>query len=205
MADAAKLEVSIRNILAPLLREDGFAGSGRTFRRVKGEFVQVVNVQASRRGGQFAVNLGLQPMALPDIRGEPPDPRKITESLCEFRRRLSDRDADQWWAHDPSQSSMDPAWPGASEVYVSVGRELLERVSAPDSPFLTIAPEQFKANAAALLGFHATLARTALALARLRTVQGRRTEAQSFAEIGLANVGASAYLRDEFEAIKNAA
>jgi hypothetical protein len=96
----ASLEVAIRKCLAPCLREDGFAGSGRTFRRVLNGWIQVVNVQGSRYGGRFSINLGLQPLAIPDVVGNVPDPKKIREELCEFRRRLSESGADQWWTHD---------------------------------------------------------------------------------------------------------
>lgn len=40
----------------PLLRADGFKGSGNTFRRVKGDRIDVVNVQGSRHGGKCCVN-----------------------------------------------------------------------------------------------------------------------------------------------------
>jgi hypothetical protein len=42
--EAPQLEASIRKHLVPLLRQDGFSGSGRTFRRVAGDFIEVLNV-----------------------------------------------------------------------------------------------------------------------------------------------------------------
>ena len=105
-AAVPKLETAIRAVLVPQLREDGFAGSGRTFRRAVNGCVQVVNVQGSRYGGRFAINLGLQPLAIPDVTGVFPDPRKISEPGCEFRRRLSSTGADQWWIHDSLAESM---------------------------------------------------------------------------------------------------
>ena len=103
-ATARRLESALRAYLVPVLREDGFSGSGRTFRRTRDGWVHVVNVQGSCRGGQFAINLGLQPLAVFHVLGELPDPKKITEPLCEFRRRLSDSGEDRWWTHEDRKS-----------------------------------------------------------------------------------------------------
>ena len=40
-----RLEPSIRKYLLPLLKNDGFAGSGRTFRRIDNDAIHLVNVQ----------------------------------------------------------------------------------------------------------------------------------------------------------------
>jgi hypothetical protein len=40
----------------PLLRADGFKRSGNTCRRVKGDRIDVINVQGSRYGGKCCVN-----------------------------------------------------------------------------------------------------------------------------------------------------
>src|SRR5919109_238405 len=108
-ASSPRLETSIRTYFLPYLKEDGFGGSGRTFRRVSSGWIQVVNLQGSRYGGQFAINLGVQPVGVPDVLGTNPDSMKITEPLCEFRRRLSEAGADQWGGHDGTQSGMDAA------------------------------------------------------------------------------------------------
>src|SRR5215471_4199171 len=65
-----RLESSIRDFLSPVLESDGFFGSGRTFRRMSGDLIQVVQVQGSPYGGKFAVNLGIQPASIPDVAGE---------------------------------------------------------------------------------------------------------------------------------------
>ncbi|MCA1500702.1 DUF4304 domain-containing protein [Bradyrhizobium sp. NBAIM03] len=85
-----RLESSIKKHLNPTLKNDGFVGFGRTFRRVSEDLIHVVQVQGSRYGGKFAINLGIQPRSIPDVAGNSPDPMKIREELCEFRRRLSE-------------------------------------------------------------------------------------------------------------------
>jgi hypothetical protein len=196
-----RLEVSIKNHFSPLLREDGFAGSGRTFRRTVEDVVQVVNVQSSRYGGEFAINLALQPLAIPDALGNSPDPKKITESLCEFRRRLAESGADQWWQHDATQTGMDRAVREAAEVYVRVGRMLFDGTSGPTSALHAISPAQLEKSKFYLNGFGTTKVRLALALARLRKANGNLAEAKEFADYGLARVGSAVALRRELEAL----
>src|SRR5262249_47270197 len=135
-----RLETSIRQYLVPHLKEDAFEGSGRTFRRVRGEWVQVLNVQGARHGGSFAINLGVHPLLIPDISGNSPDPHKILEPSCELRRRLSESGVDQWWHHDTSQYSMDQAVYDAADVYVRVGRPLLASITGAVSTLHTFTP-----------------------------------------------------------------
>jgi hypothetical protein len=138
-----RLEGAIRSILAPLLREDGYLGSGRTYRRVRNNLIQVVNVQGSIYGGSFAVNLAVQPLAVADFIGKVPNPKRIGEANCILRTRLSLLgESDQWWDHCEDEASMDFAMSSAASVYTSVGRDLMERISEADSPLFIIEPMQ---------------------------------------------------------------
>ncbi len=198
-AASPRLELALTEHLAPHLREDGFTGSGRTFRRLRDGWVHVVGVQGSRYGGQFAINLGLQPLSVVHVLGELPDPKRITDSLCEFRRRLASEGSDQWWSHDSSQESMNMAAKQAATTYATVGRHLLAAVSGPQSPFETISPAVFAQTTKSFLGFGSTQVRMALVLARLRRAQDRKLESVAFAEIGLEGVGSAVGLRRELE------
>lgn len=201
MNPAPRLEISIKEHLAPVLRADGFSGSGRTFRRVVGDFVQVVNVQGSRYGGQFAVNLAIHPLCIPDVRGEVPDPKKLTEELCEFRRRLSESSADQWWKHDGSQESMNTAIKAVAIVYCTIGRQILEHFNGSVSPMHLVTPEAFENGQYNFQGFGSTNVRMALALARFCQAKGHKEAAKKFANIGLAAIGSASGLRRELESI----
>lgn len=87
------LLVALRQELVPRLRELGFKGSGKNFRRVCGETINAINVQGSSTGTRFYVNLGLHFTFLPAGYGVellPAD--KIKEIDCEFRWRLDPQD-----------------------------------------------------------------------------------------------------------------
>jgi hypothetical protein len=196
---APRLATAIRTHLAPCLGADGFAGSGSKYRRVVDGWVQVVSVQGARGGGSFAVNLALQPLAAPDILGNPPDQKRITEELCEFRRRLSEGGSDQWWKHDGTEGGMNAAALAAALVYVNVGRPLLARVSGPNAPLNAVTAEEFDKGAYDFSGFGSTKGRMALILARLRRSQGRANDSAAFARVGLSQLGSAVALRRELE------
>ena len=197
---APRLEASINKYFAPLLRADGFAGSGRSFRRSNDDFIQVVQIQGSRSGGKFAINLGIQPLDMPDALGNTSH-QKITETLCEFRRRLtkSESGGDQWWEYDRTVASMDEAMRQAASVYEVIGRKVLSALAAKDSPLLTITPVQFDAGQSNFFGFSSTKVRMARMLALMRRASGNLETARGFALIALANLGHATGLRQELE------
>jgi hypothetical protein len=58
----------LKEILSHLgahIRTLGFKGSGQNFRRVEDEYIFVINIQGSRSGKVFYVNLGAQPTFIP--------------------------------------------------------------------------------------------------------------------------------------------
>jgi len=200
---APRIESAIRDHLAPLLRADGFSGAGRTFHRTVGDWIHVVNVQGSRYGGQFAVNLAVHPLAIPDMRGDTPNPKKITEELCEFRRRMSDSEArqDKWWKHEATAESMAEALRNAADTYTRIGRKLISEVTADDADLNIVTPEAFAAGQFNFLGFGSTECRMALALARLRKAQGHPAQAQAFATLALEHAGSAAFIKAQARAL----
>jgi len=199
-----RLEASIKDHLSPVLKSDGFFGSGRTFRRISGDLIHVVQVQGSRYGGQFAVNLGIQPRCIPDVAGNSPDESRIREELCEFRRRLSEARRDQWWEHEGSKESMDAAVRAAASVYLAVGRRLFSELSGLESSLHKVTPEQFEAGQYDFAGFGSTKVRMARSLALMRQSIGNPADANAFARIALASLGNASALRSDLEKLRRA-
>jgi hypothetical protein len=83
----------VKTRFAPCLRASGFKGSGRTFRRRRGDCIEIVNLQTSTSGGKCAVNLALSFSFLPSV-----NPAQITQAECDFRKRLTPEGVgDFWW------------------------------------------------------------------------------------------------------------
>jgi hypothetical protein len=193
------LEKSIRSQFAPSLREDGFSGSGRTFRRLAGDMIQVVQVQGSRWGGQFAVNLGVHPTCVP-VMGDQPF-QAMKPELCVFRRRLSTGGADQWWEYETTAESMDRALAAANRVYLDVGRAAFASLTGMDSPLRTLSPQAFASGEFDFAGFATTDVLMAKALAVIRLAAGEGEVAKAFGRIALDRVGSASGLKREIQAL----
>jgi Domain of unknown function (DUF4304) len=193
-----RLESSIRSAFAPLLRAEGFAGSGRRFHKYFGPWIQIITVQGSRYGGSFAVNLGIHFSAAPDVAGNPPDPKKMIEAHCEFRRPLSETSADMWWEHELDQTSMLYAVESAASMYSHFGCRYFEFACAGLN---AITPEALASGTYDLQGFGSTKVRLGLALARIRKLEGRADDSRGFAAYALTHIGSATALKTELQAL----
>jgi hypothetical protein len=197
----------LRVRFAPLLRSEGFRGSGRTFRRICGEFLHVLNIQGSQFGGQCCVNLGVHLSFLPLLGGGgDPDPKRIQEPECEFRARLAPRgETDRWWPYGTTEEEADASARHLIDLYCSVGRKHFERASSFPEPFVSITPEDLERGDLSLLPGRTTDVRACLAMARISYRRGDPELARRFAAIGLSRVGSAAGLRAELDALSRAA
>jgi uncharacterized protein DUF4304 len=183
------LAKAIQSQFAPTLRRDGFSGTSQRYWRVVGAQCQLVEVQASRNGGKFAVNMGIQPMSVPLLSGEVPEPERIRAPNCLFRRRLAIQQGDQWWDYQSNQPSMDASARDACAVYEQVGRGQLEFMAQPGSPMNTLTPEAFAKGTFDFKGFSNTGVLMAWTLAHMRKATGRNAEAREFAHAALKEIG----------------
>src|ERR1043166_3138653 len=124
-AGSPSLAKAMQAKFAPSLRRDGFSGTGQRYFRVVGGQCQIVEAQGSRSGGKFAINLGIQPISGPFRSGHVPEPKRMREMECMFRRRLAAQEGDQWWDYEPNQASIDMAVSEACAVYEKVGKHQL--------------------------------------------------------------------------------
>ncbi|MFT4253168.1 MAG: DUF4304 domain-containing protein [Caulobacter sp.] len=182
-----KLEPSIRAILAPVLAEDGFSGSGRAFRRLDRDLTLIVEVGGTRYGGEIALSLSLQPVA---VALEPPVARgRLTAAHCEFTRDLGPAENDGRWRYGPTRQEMDAAVAGAAETYRAFGRPFLQIMAGPLSPLRTATPQDFADGARHFRVFRQPPARMARTLAYMRLAAGDRAAAHGFARFALDDIG----------------
>lgn len=173
------IENAWRDNFAPVMRELGFKGSGRHFRRVDGGFVQTVNLQGSQYGGKFAVNLGLQPASIPNGVGETVDPKTIKEIECVFRNRLTYDGGDTWWPYGDDPKSKGDAAISAARLF----REKALIHFQDHAQFAKkISPEEIGKTGPGVC----------VALALLRERHGHIEQAKRFAQLAMAQ-GSSKY------------
>jgi hypothetical protein len=178
---APKLEASLKTQLAPLLRQDGFKGSGSRFRRIANGMVQIIEIQRRSGGGAFAINLGIHHEALIDVETGK-SLSKIKEYDCLLRWRLTDNVEGEWWSFGPSQASMDAAVRDAAVLYLKTGRVVLDSEMGPSAKLLTLTPEEFRGRPN-MSGFNNTDFCLAEGLAHIRKWAGNDLEAKAFADI----------------------
>jgi len=201
IAPAYRIENAWREHLVPTLRLKGFKGSGRQFRRIVNQFAECVSLQGSHHGGSFAINLGLQPLSIPDVMGNVVDPRKIDEVSCEFRRRLSKNTSDQWWSYTQLRSSKITAVQNSAEIFEQFGLMYFSEMTGENSPLLCVDPISFDSGLFDFRGFNSTKVRMARSLSLLRFASGDTQASRDFARVALKAIGAGVGLRVELTAL----
>ena len=144
------------------------------------------------------MNLGIHFSSAPSFAGDPPEPKKMTEANCEFRRRLSESNADMWWKHETDHASMLSAVESAASMYSRHGRQHFELACAALS---SIIPAALASGNYDLQGFGNTKVRLGLALARIRKLEGRLEESRGFASYGAQHAGPAGFLKTELQAL----
>lgn len=113
----------LKSELAPLLRQEGFKGSGQSFYRVSNDLIHMLNIQGSKWGDGYAVNLGIHPLGMA-IEGTSTaaDPKNLKEYECLIRRRLSKpSESDHWWKHKGLFRNPERAARSLSRCYFQYG------------------------------------------------------------------------------------
>jgi hypothetical protein len=195
----------IERRLAPVLQADGFRGSRKCFRRVRGEAVHVIQPQPASSGDRCYINLAVHLLFLPIYDGSLPDPGRISEAACEFRWRLSPgTTAGSSWFYGPSPTETEASVRNAIEAYETVGRGQFDTIGEFSGIYATLQPADLRdqeRNPLFGLQMPVRLARS-LALAALHL--GQRQRARDFAEFGLSNIGTAKALVPVFEAVLRA-
>jgi hypothetical protein len=182
-SDAGKIvNKAIREILAPILRSDGFKGTGRKYHRVLGEVVHLFQVQGSRYSPSLAVNLGVHLQFLGRMAGSHVDPPRLWASECFLQARMTEdgQPGDQWWNHDGSTDSITSAVMAMKRAYAERWRSMFDRLSNYPASFAHMTPENLGEN----LGSFGILAPN-IALARIRLHEGNAAAVIAITEQGM--------------------
>ena len=202
--DKEAFYAALKAEFAPALRGLGFNGSGSNFRRIRGEIINVVNVQGNKYGGSVAVNLGLHLSFLPaPISGEPlADIEAIKAYDCEFTNRLAPGGrADHWWKYGTWLKQPARQVSHLTETYLEVGEPAFTRFDTIDKILKMVDLAAIDAlDHIETFGYVSTV-RAALTVARIYHHQGRHDEADAYARAGLRNIQRATVLRPAFEAL----
>ena len=174
--------------VAILLRAAGFKGSGQTFRKVEGEWIVVVNIQGSKWGDTFFVNLAAHPLVIPTINDDPVDIKKVKEYDCLFRTRVGDR----WsWSLGGSERS------GLVSQIDSAATDLSNRAQGLRAAVASQPADMLVKN----FTIGQTDAFSSLHLARAALAFGNVQKARAVAEWGLEAAGDALILRAKLKGV----
>jgi hypothetical protein len=197
----------VKEVLVPVLKADGFTGSGVTYRRVVGDVFHVLTLQGAVSGGKCCVCLGIHLSFLPGQGSlTAPDPKTVEEPDCEFRTRLTPvGQSDYWWPYGVSEQEAKESAESICRLYQEIGAPYFQRFSTFPEDFTHVTPTMLTAGGELPFPSGGTFVRLALALARIAQRVGRAEDARQFAEVGLARVGPAVSLKHAFRQIIAAA
>lgn len=112
MSESSKrIDMIVREELAPILKETGFKKKGRNFHREHTNRIDVINVQASlynnASSAEFTVNVGVYYPSIAELSGALPVKGAPKEYDCTIQSRIGsvrEDGRDFWWTIGPSSA-----------------------------------------------------------------------------------------------------
>ena len=105
------MDLSIKDIVIPVLKEQGFKGSFPHFRRKNEDNIDLITFQFNRWGGSFVVELAICPLeGITMVWGEDIQPNKVTAHHINRRFRLgamSEDDDGIWFNFEEAKTKQD--------------------------------------------------------------------------------------------------
>lgn len=125
--DLSTFQKTLARHLYPVLRREGFKGSGATLRRVVEPVVHVFNLQGSTSGDRCYLNLGAHLDFLPG--GPIRTPDKRLEYECEFRNRIRSPANDHAWRYGETPEQGETTALAIVAAWESQGRPWFARLA----------------------------------------------------------------------------
>ncbi len=209
MDDKKRFYEQVKQEFAPLLRKEGFNGSGQNFRRINAEVLHTVNLQNNKYGGSCCVNLGLHFSFLPVCwnSAKMPDPKKIKEQDSEFRWRMAPPGkTDYWWKFKGNGllGNSQKAVAHLCDTYAAVGRAYFDRFNSLESIQNELSIEKVTGTELIdVAGGAITPVRAALTMARIHRHLGNTELQHQYAEAGLQVINRASSLKHDLERLAN--
>ena len=204
MDSKTKFYEQLKEEFVPLLRKEGFQGSGQNFRRVTGDLINAINIQNNKNGESCCVNMGIHFTFLPCCWNSStyPDLNKIKEVDCEFRSRLvRDREMDSWW-YFKGEGLFGSVGKNVSDLcntFTEVGLKYFEAYNSIENVASAVTLDNVKQSQQLKIAGRLTPVRAALTMARIYEYTGNEELKRAYAEVGLQMLGNSKALKKDLE------
>jgi hypothetical protein len=180
----------LKSKLYPVLRAEGFEGSGQTLRRIAEPVIHIFNVQGSSHGECCYLNMGAHLSFLPPEGGKAVDPDSFLEYHCIFRDRIDPPTGQaHGWAYGQTPQEAAEMVEFLVSEWRTQGQPFFQRYGTYPASFLKLLAEVAPAE------IHP---RNALHFARIAIHLGETDRAQYFARTAVAHTPETAtyLLRD---------
>jgi hypothetical protein len=135
--ERAIFQILLRDQFYPILRAEGFQGSGTTLRRINGYVVHVVNVQGSSGGQRCYINLGVHLSFLPAPDGNEADFTTLKEMECAFRDRLPPP-VGFGWGYGEDAEQMNASVRALCDCWATFGRDFFNQHASYPASFVSL-------------------------------------------------------------------
>lgn len=196
----------LKEELIPLLRQDGFTGSGQNFRRINGDVIHAINIQNNKYGGSCCVNLGLHFAFLPVCwdSHKMPDLKTIKALDCEFHRRLApEGKTDYWWKFKGSLffGNTSKSISHLCKTYREIGRQYFEQYDSFERIASALTLDALEHSKYIDVAGGVIPVRGALTMARFYQHTGNTALQRQYAEVGLQVLGNAKALKQELKSL----
>lgn len=197
----------IKDRFVPLLRNNGFKGSGLSFRKeTNNHYVYALSIQINKYGGSFCVEMGVYIDFIPNSLGEIVQLSKVKPYDCEFRKRLSPNGVESFWWNYGGNTEYANEIDHLIKIFQENGLPYFKQFENFSEPLSSITIDDIEKNAPILKCLGAPLdTRLSLTLARLCQFLNKYNETITFCDWGLKNIGRGTALIPIFEDIKREA
>lgn len=190
----------------PLLRADGFKGSGTTFRRIKGDRIDVVNIQGSHGGSKCCLNLAVHYAFLPSVGGgRVTDPKKLKEYHCIFHDRLTEaNEDDRWWDYGVTDNETEDSVAHLIDLYKRRSPIFFAKFDPFPDVFERVTPEQLDAGDLTGMPAACSQVNATITMARIMKHLGQMDRCREYAEVGLRHLGQAVGHLAELQKLRDA-
>ena len=194
----------LNKVFYPKIIDLGFKGRDQLFRRVRGELVDVINIQDALQDANCCIKLGLHISFFPVVWSSLKfvDPNKLRVDDCEYQKYLApDNQSEYWWFFDGGGSggSPDASVSHIIDTYLNIGEPSFQQFQNIQDLLNALTDNKIKENEVFEVFGEVFPARAALIASRIYKHLGDNSRASEQAKIGISKLGHTVEARNELE------
>ncbi len=183
---STEFAIEVEERLGSVLSDAGFNGAELRWVRLRGPYIDCVDIQVRSDDAACCVNLGEHLSFLPVVGGSTPvDIENMSSVECEIKQRLAPEGEPEHWWEVGVESSVDDL----INCFRSSGEAFFQKYNDFPNPFIGIETSDIESDATLELMPMMTKVRRILLIARIYDYLNDAANATAWAEFGKKNAG----------------